>query len=259
VPAPRVDRRWVVWYGGPDSQDIVPPARAGADRREVGVTTKSETQFDVLVVGSGAAGGWAAKRLAEAGVRVALVEAGRPHRDDEFTEHQHAHELPYGNLSRALLRKTRPRQADCYACTEFNYAWFANDLEEPYTTPADKPFSWQGRMRLVGGRTNVWGRQSYRLSEQDLKGRSFDGAGEDWPLSYADLAPYYDLVEEYVGISGQPEGVAELPDGRFQPPMPMTCAEKRLRARVKDKLGRTVTIGRAANLTRALNDRAACH
>ena len=80
------------------------------------------------------------------------------------------------------LRRTRPRQTDCYACTEHNADWFVNDLEEPYTTPADKPFSWQGRLRLVGGRTNVWARQSYRLSEQDLKGRSFDGEGEDWPL-----------------------------------------------------------------------------
>ncbi len=132
-------------------------------------------------------------------------------------------------------------------------------MEEPYTTPADKPFSWQGRLRLVGGRTNVWARQSYRLSEQDLKGRSFDGQGEDWPLTYADLAPYYDLVEDYVGISGQAEGVPELPDGRLQPPMSMTCAETRLRARVKRTLGRTITIGRSANLTRPINGRSACH
>ena len=80
------------------------------------------------------------------------------------------------------MRRTRPKQRDCYACREWNYKWFANDLEEPYTTPADKPFSWQGRMRVVGGRTNVWGRQCYRLSEQDLKGKSFDGYGDDWPI-----------------------------------------------------------------------------
>jgi choline dehydrogenase-like flavoprotein len=92
-----------------------------------------------------------------------------------------------------------------------------------------------------------------------MKGRSFDGEGEDWPLSYADLAPYYDIVEHYIGVSGRAEGVPELPDGRFQPPMPMTCAETRLRARVKRSLGRTVTIGRTANLTVPLNGRAACH
>jgi choline dehydrogenase-like flavoprotein len=220
---------------------------------------KTATAFDVLVIGSGASGGWAAKRLSEAGVTVALVEAGRPLRPDDAREHRPVFQLRHHNLSRDLLRRTRPQQTDCYALTEHNADWFANDLEEPYTTPADKPFSWQGRLRLVGGRTNVWARQSYRLSEQDMKGRSFDGEGEDWPLSYADLAPYYDIVERYVGVSGRLEQVPELPDGTFQPPMPMTCAETRLRARVKSALGRTVTIGRTANLTRPLNGRQACH
>ncbi len=220
---------------------------------------KTGPSYDVIVVGSGASGGWAAKRLAEAGVSVALVEAGRAHRPDDFREHRRPFDLPYGNLSQEAIRKTRPRQADCYACTEYNADWFANDLEEPYTTPAGKPFSWQGRLRLVGGRTNVWARQSYRLSEQDMKGRSFDGEGADWPLSYADLAPYYDVVERYVGISGQAEQVPELPDSNFLPPMPMTCAETQLRARVKKAFGRTVTIGRTANLTRPINGRGACH
>ena len=114
-------------------------------------------------------------------------------------------------------------------------------------------------MRVVGGRTNVWGRQSYRLSEQDLKGKSFDGYGDDWPLSYQDLSPYYDIVEEYVGITGQAEGVPELPDSKFHPAMPMTCAEMQVRTRVKQKLGYTVTIGRAANITKPINGRAPCH
>jgi choline dehydrogenase-like flavoprotein len=220
---------------------------------------KTAPSYDVLVIGSGASGGWAAKRLAEAGVSVALVEAGRPHTSGDFREHKRPFDLPFANLSRDLVRKTRPRQTDCYACTEFNADWFVNDLEEPYTTPADKPFSWQGRLRLVGGRTNVWARQSYRFSEQDLKGKSFDGQGEDWPLSYNDLAPYYDIVERYVGVSGRAEQVPELPDGEFLPAMPMTCAETRLRTSVKKAFGRTVTIGRTANLTRALNGRSACH
>ncbi|HXE79436.1 MAG TPA: GMC family oxidoreductase [Vicinamibacterales bacterium] len=222
-------------------------------------TPSSKQQFDVIVVGSGASGGWAAKRLAEAGVKVALVEAGRQLSESEYSEHRPQFDLKYRMRADELIRRTRPRQRDLYACSEYNYEWFVNDLEEPYTTPADKPFSWQGRTRIVGGRTNVWGRQSYRLSQQDLKGKSFDGYGEDWPIDYDDIAPYYDIVEQYVGISGQPEGVPELPDGKFLPAMPMTCAEMQLRTRVKEKLGRTITIGRAANLTKPLNGRAACH
>ena len=217
------------------------------------------TNFDVIVVGSGASGGWAAKRLSEAGIKVALLEAGKPQGDKDFTEHVPAYDLKYRDRASEWIRRTRPRQRDCYACREWNYKWFVNDLEEPYTTPDDKPFSWQGRTRVVGGRTNVWGRQSYRLSQQDLKGKSFDGYGEDWPVDYDDLVPYYELVEDYVGISGQAENVPELPDSRFHPAMPMSCAETQLRTRVKEKLGWTVTIGRAANITRPLNGRAACH
>lgn len=221
--------------------------------------TKTRDEYDVLVVGSGASGGWAAKRLSEAGLRIALVDAGRPLTPTDYTEHKQVYDLRYRTRAPGIVGKTRPRQRDCYACTEYNYDWFANDLEEPYTTAAGKPFSWQGRMRVTGGRTNVWGRQSYRLSQQDLKGKSFDGQGADWPLSYEDLVPYYEIVEDYVGISGQPENVPELPDGHFLPPMELTCAERKIRSSIKDKFGRTLTIGRTANLTKPINGRAACH
>jgi choline dehydrogenase-like flavoprotein len=216
-------------------------------------------RFDVIVVGSGASGGWAAKRLAEAGVTVALLDAGRAHGGGDYREHMRPFDLKYRDRAPELIRRTRPRQKDCYACTEYNVDWFANDLEEPYTTPDDKPFSWQGRMRIVGGRTNVWGRQSYRLGDLDFKAASFDGFGDDWPIDYSDVAPYYDIVEDYVGITGMPEGAYELPDGHFHPPMGMRCSEWLLRNRVKEKFGRIVTLGRAAHITKAINGRAPCH
>jgi choline dehydrogenase-like flavoprotein len=216
-------------------------------------------QFDAIVVGSGASGGWACKRLTEAGMKVALVDAGRPQKDSNFTEHEPAFKLKYRDQAPQLIRKTRPVQKDCYACMEYNYDWFCNDLDEPYTTAPGTQFSWQGRLRITGGRTNVWGRQSYRMSDLDFKAASHDGYGQDWPISYKDLAPYYDIVEKYVGITGMPEGVYELPDGQFQPPMALTCAEQLFRSRVKSKLGYTVTLGRSANLTRGINGRAPCH
>ena len=218
---------------------------------------KTGENFDVIVVGSGASGGWACKKLSEAGVKVALVDAGRPLSESEFSEHKPDFGLKYRNRAPEVVTRTRPIQK--LFCDEFNYQWFANDLEEPYTIPANMPFTWVGRLRVTGGRTVVWGRQSYRFSDLDFKAASHDGYGEDWPISYADLAPYYDHVEEYVGVSGLAEGVPELPDGRFQPPMAFTCAETLFRNRVKEKLGWTVTIGRTANLTRPLNGRAPCH
>jgi choline dehydrogenase-like flavoprotein len=116
-----------------------------------------------------------------------------------------------------------------------------------------------GRLRVTGGRTNVWGRVSLRFSDLDFKSASHDGYGENWPLSYKDLEPYYDIVEKYVGITGMREGLGHLPDGQFQPPMPLTCQESLFRNRVKEKLGRTVTLARSANLTKPQNGRGPCH
>jgi choline dehydrogenase-like flavoprotein len=213
--------------------------------------------YDAVVVGSGATGGWAAKQLAEAGLKVALLEAGRAVSPKEFTEHMPAYKLKYRDRDPEIAR-TRPVQKQCYACMEYNYEWFVNDLENPYSTPAGKPFTWQ-RLRILGGRSLVWGRQSYRMSDNDLKAASRDGYGDDWPISYADLAPYYDIVEKYVGISGAAEGNEMLPDGQFLPPMKMSCGEVQLRERSKAKFGRTVTIGRTAILTQAHNGRLPCH
>ena len=213
--------------------------------------------YDVIVVGSGATGGWAAKQCAEAGLKVALLEAGRAVSPKEFTEHMPAYKLKYRDHSPEIVR-TRPVQKQCYACMEYNYEWFVNDLENPYSTPPGKPFTWQ-RLRILGGRSLVWGRQSYRMSDNDFKAASRDGYGDDWPISYAELSPYYDIVEKYVGISGAAEGNEMLPDGQFLPPMKMSCGEIQLRERVKAKFGHTVTIGRTAILTQNHNGRLQCH
>jgi len=219
----------------------------------------SNDVFDVIVVGSGASGGWAAKRLTEAGVKVALVDAGRLQSDANFTEHLTPYQLTYRDKAHRVLERTRPTQSQCYACTEYNYTWFANDIDEPYTTAEGHDYLWLGRLRVTGGRTNVWGRLSFRYSDLDFKAASWDGYGEDWPISYKDLAPYYDIVERYIGVTGMTEGVPELPDGHYQPPMGLTCAEMRTREAVKRHFGRTLTQARSANLSRSLNGRAPCH
>jgi choline dehydrogenase-like flavoprotein len=211
--------------------------------------------FDAIVVGSGATGGWAAKELTEAGMKVALLEAGKKITPKDFNEHTQPWQLPYLGLDPRIL-EDRPIQGRCYACTEYNYRWFVNDRENPYIQA--KPFSWI-RQRVLGGRSMSWGRQSYRMGNLDFKAASHDGYDVDWPISYEDLVPYYEKVERYVGISGQAEGLPQLPDSIFQPPMEMTCGELLLKKSMKEKFGRTMTIGRVAILTKNHNGRQACH
>src|SRR4029453_13823810 len=209
-------------------------------------------------VGSGASGGWAAKRLTEAGLRVAVLEAGRQLTDADYREHVPAFKLPYHAMSKLPLAHPRPVQSGSYAVREWNASWFVNDIDEPYVDTSDPAFLWV-RPRVVGGRTNVWGRGCLRRSEIELKAASLDGSGVEWPISYADLVPYYEIVEDYVGIQGIPEGLPGLPDTHFQPAMPLTCAETALRTRWKAKFARTMTQGRTANLSRAHNKRQTCH
>ena len=217
--------------------------------------------YDAIIVGSGATGGWAAKVLTERGLRVIVLEAGRatdPQRD--YRMMTQPYELPYRGVAPGSVYAPRqPIQSKCYAATEYGRHFFVDDLDNPYTTPENRPFWWI-RGRQVGGRSLTWGRQSYRLSEYDFKAASRDGHGQDWPFSYQELEPYYRQVESFVGISGAVENLPQLPDSLFLPPMAMTCGEHMLKRAVEGKWAdRRVTIGRAAILTRPHQGRAACH
>ncbi|HJW93076.1 MAG TPA: GMC family oxidoreductase [Thermoanaerobaculia bacterium] len=215
-------------------------------------------QFDAVIAGSGATGGWVAMQLAQAGMRIAVVEAGRaldPDRD--YTDGKRPYEFPLrGDAPRAAF-EAQPVQRRCFHYDGTTHHFFINDNEHPYTTPTDRPFYWI-RGRHVGGKSLMWARQSYRFSDLDFRAASRDGFGGDWPLGYDDLAPYYERVERFIGVSGRTEGLAQLPDGAFLPPMELTIGEELLRTHVREAFGRTVTIGRAAVLTRDHNGRAEC-
>jgi len=218
--------------------------------------------YDAIVVGSGMTGGWAAKQLTEAGLRTLVLEAGPlivPERD--YAEHVPTYEMRFrGWGDRRALEERQSIQRLCYACDEPAAKFFVDDLDNPYTHDDDKPFLYI-RGRQVGGRSIMWARQSYRLSDIDFSANAKDGHGTDWPIRSADLSPWYDLVEEFVGVSGRAEGLEQLPDGRFLPPMELMCVEEQLGRAVAHGWGasRKLTIGRAAVLTRDHNGRQACH
>jgi choline dehydrogenase-like flavoprotein len=164
-----------------------------------------------------------------------------------------------GLASGAKYAPRQPIQSKCYAASEYGHHLFVDDIDNPYTTPEDKPFWWI-RGRHVGGRSITWGRQSYRMSDYDFKAAERDGYGEPWPISYKDLEPYYNQVEDFVGISGSYENLPQLPDSRFLPAMKLTCGEHLLKKGVESKWNdRKVIIGRAAILTQPHQGRAACH
>lgn len=219
-------------------------------------------RYDAIVVGSGISGGWAAKELTEAGLRTLVLEAGGPiDPARDYVEHLQPHQVRFrGYGDRERLAKEQPIQRECYACDEYSGKFFVNDRENPYTTPDDAPFRWF-RGRQVGGRSLTWGRQVYRWSDLDFEANLKDGHGNDWPIRYADLAPWYSHVERFIGVSGAREGLDQLPDGEFLPPMNMSVTEAHTREKVLKAFGgqRVWTIGRAAILTQPHNGRAACH
>ncbi len=219
----------------------------------------ADTKFDAIVVGSGISGGWAAKELSEKGLKVLMLERGKnvEHVKDYPNMLKGPWEFTYrGTRSRQMIEDYPVLKRD-YPLNERNLDWWASDKDCPYTEV--KRFDWF-RGYQVGGRSLLWGRQSYRLADIDFEANVKDGIAVDWPIRYKDIAPWYDYVERFVGISGNKDGISHLPDGEFLPPMDLNCVEKDVAERIKShyKGSRHLIIGRVANVTSPIEGRAPC-
>ncbi len=218
--------------------------------------------FDAIVVGSGISGGWAAKELTEKGLKVLVLDRGRQlrHGSGYYGEHAPDWKLPYqGKPDRERYARDYKWGSKTNAFDEASLRFWNNDRKNPYAEDEGKPFMW-ARADVVGGRSLLWGRQSYRFSEQDFRANEVDGHGIAWPVSYKDIAPWYSHVEKFVGINGKTEGLPQLPDGEFQKPMPWYAIENTIKDRWKEHAPDvTLTNARVAILTEDLPNRAACH
>lgn len=218
--------------------------------------------FDAIVVGSGISGGWAAKELTEKGLKVLVLERGRDlqHGSGYLGEHAPNWKLPYhGKKPRQFYEEEYPMANRVYAFGEATRQYWMNEKENPYVVDDKEPFMWI-RGNTVGGRSLIWGRQTYRWSEMDFRANEKDGHGIPWPVGYDDIAPWYSHVEKFIGVNGRPEGLAQLPDSEFQKHMPWMALEKTIEARLKKKAPDvTLTNARVAILTEDLPGRAACH
>ncbi len=207
--------------------------------------------FDAIVIGSGMSGGIAAKELCERGLKVLVIERGRKlEHGSSYTDWMQPWDLPNaGNIPEEELARDYQIQRQCYAVNSATKDLWVKDSQHPYETTENKPFSWIRGYHL-GGRSIMWGRQTYRFSEMDFSANKRDGHGIDWPIRYADMAPWYDKVETFIGVSGANEGLPQLPDGKFLPVMAMTDTEKMFKEAVEKQFpGRKVIQGRCAHLT----------
>ena len=214
--------------------------------------------YDAIIVGSGISGGWAAKELCEKGLKVLVLERGRnvEHIQDYTTANTPPWEFPH-RLSLTQEEKQKNFiQSRHYSYREDNKQFYINDQENPYAET--KRFDWI-RGDIVGGRSLLWGRATYRWGDLDFESNLKDGHGVDWPIRYKDLAPWYDYVESFIGVSGNNDGLPHLPDGKFQPPFEMNVVEKYFKQQIESKYtDRNVIIGRTANLTQPVKGRGQC-
>lgn len=215
------------------------------------IKAKAQQTFDAIVIGSGMSGGWAAKELTEKGLKTLVLERGRDvkHPTDYPTTNMKPWEFEHRGQMPLEIQKANPIVSKCYAFREDAAHFFVKDDEHPYIQ--NKPFDWI-RGYQVGGKSIMWARQTQRWSDFDFEGPARDGFAVDWPIRYKDIAPWYSYVEKFVGISGNKDGLAELPDGEFLPPMEMTCVEEYFKGKVASKYkNRHVIIGRCAHVTEA--------
>ncbi|MBT8301124.1 MAG: GMC family oxidoreductase, partial [Maribacter sp.] len=184
-----------------------------------------EESYDAIVVGTGISGGWAAKELCENGLKTLVLERGRmvEHITDYTTAHMDPWDFPNGGQpTKEIIIKQEKQSRTNYTTEAASAQWFVNDLEHPYNET--KRFDWM-RGYHVGGRSLQWGRHSYRFSEIDFTANAREGIAVDWPVRYKDIAPWYDKVESYIGVTGEKLGLAQLPDGQFEPMMELNCLE----------------------------------
>lgn len=221
-----------------------------------GKATEQNT-YDAIVVGSGISGGWAAKELTEKGLKVLMLDRGWDLKHGQYeTAMKHPWEFKYAGKITQKQREEHPFLSRDYPFNEFNAHYWFKDIDSPYAE--EKRFDWF-RPNIVGGKSIMWGRQSYRLADLDFEANLKDGIAVDWPVRYKDLAPWYDYVESFAGISGENLGLEHLPDGQFLPPMELNCLEKEVKKGIEANFkGRHLTIGRVANLTVPHKGRANC-
>lgn len=220
---------------------------------------QDDQTYDAIVVGSGISGGWAAKELTEKGLKVLMLERGRniEHIKDYVNATKAPWEYPHRGGRTQEMIKNYPVLKRDYPLNEKNLDFWVDDRESPYTEV--KRFDWY-RGYHVGGRSLMWGRQSYRFSDLDFEANAKEGIAIDWPIRYKEIAPWYDYVETHAGISGSMEGLPQLPDGKFLPPWALNCAEEQVATKLKSAFGgsRRLIIGRVANATKQLPNRNQC-